>query len=63
MARAIKLNRDCNMCELAGDLHEPATYDAKTIQGPWAYLCDGHFRTHGVRFHTKLEREDEEAGQ
>lgn len=25
----------------------PAAYDAKTIFGPWAYLCEAHFREYG----------------
>lgn len=30
----------CNFCD------KPAAYDAKTIMGPWAYLCERHFQTH-----------------
>jgi hypothetical protein len=25
----------------------PAFFDGKTIMGPWAYMCEGHFATHG----------------
>jgi hypothetical protein len=36
--------RTCDLC-----LHfQPAVYDAKTVRGPWADLCDRHFITHGV---------------
>ena len=25
-----------------------AAYDGKTTSGPWAYMCEACFRTHGV---------------
>lgn len=25
-----------------------AHYDGKTKQGPWGYMCDTHFKMHGV---------------
>lgn len=27
---------------------EPAAYDGKTVDGPWAYMCETHFRLLGV---------------
>jgi NAD-dependent SIR2 family protein deacetylase len=32
-------------CDICQDSTE-ASYDAKTWLGPWAYLCELHFRTH-----------------
>jgi len=32
----------CDFCE------EPALYDAKTRMGPWAYMCEEHFKQHGL---------------
>lgn len=34
-------------CDICTD-GTPAGYDAKTKQGPWGYLCEMHFRSHGV---------------
>lgn len=28
--------------------HGPAMYDAKTVFGPWAWLCPACFKNHGV---------------
>ena len=33
-------------CDLCGD--NPAGYDGKTKSGPWAYMCEGCWRVHGV---------------
>lgn len=38
---------DCQMCSLAGD-KVVAQFDGKTTFGPWAFMCLGHFVTHGV---------------
>lgn len=27
---------------------EPAHYDGKTIHGPWAYMCEKHFKLYGL---------------
>jgi hypothetical protein len=27
---------------------EPALYDGATIHGPWAYMCEEHFRLYGL---------------
>jgi hypothetical protein len=32
----------CNICKA------PAKYDAKTTNGPWAYLCEDHYQVYGV---------------
>lgn len=32
----------CDMCS------EPAEYDAKTKQGPWAYMCGPHFNMYAA---------------
>lgn len=32
----------CDFCS------KPASYDGKTAMGPWAYMCDTHFRMYGV---------------
>ncbi len=32
----------CDFCSFR------ARYDGKTTQGPWAYMCGGHFLTDGV---------------
>ena len=40
---------DCDICK-----HEdnkpgvPASYDGKTLFGPWANMCQTHFELHGV---------------
>lgn len=32
----------CDFCS------EKAKYDARTRMGPWAYLCEKHFKEYGV---------------
>jgi hypothetical protein len=27
---------------------EPALYDGATIHGPWAFMCEEHFRLYGL---------------
>jgi hypothetical protein len=34
---------DCQLCGLV-EIKTPAKYDAKTIHGPWAYVCETHFK-------------------
>lgn len=41
------LNRYCAICENKGEFVD-ATVDTKTIWGPWAYLCDKHFKLYGT---------------
>lgn len=44
--------RTCDLCDpmlLADDEKIPdVIYDCKTRMGPWACLCERHFRTHGI---------------
>ena len=37
----------CDMCALQGQA-KPAAYDGATVMGPWAYMCEAHFRQYGV---------------
>jgi hypothetical protein len=40
---------DIPQCDICGeDDKREAQYDGKTVHGPWAYMCGGHFRTYGV---------------
>lgn len=32
-------------CDFCG---AEAHYDAKTNMGPWGYMCEAHYRTHGI---------------
>jgi len=32
----------CNFCD------KPAHYDGKTTMGPWAYMCEEHFKMYGI---------------
>lgn len=36
--------RNCDLCAASGVQRE-AKYDAKTLTGPWAYMCEQHFQT------------------
>ncbi len=38
---------NCDLCAAQGK-STPARYDAKTLTGPWAYMCEAHFQTHGL---------------
>lgn len=53
----ITLNRDC---QLEHDNPTPADWDAKLMAGPWAYVCDMHFKLCASPMYaasaTKLER-------
>lgn len=40
------LKRDCDICKMFST-KTPALYDAKTLAGPWAYLCQHHMDTEG----------------
>jgi hypothetical protein len=35
-------------CNFIHDKPEPALYDGKTIHGPWAFMCEEHFRMYGT---------------
>lgn len=42
---------DCDICKYVSrptNKIEPAAYDGKTKDGPWANMCDRHFKSHGV---------------
>lgn len=41
---------DCDLCQLIVGPRSPAAYDGKTTlgHGPWAYMCEEHFRDFGV---------------
>jgi len=40
---------DCDICcEGNGQRRRPAVYDARTVVGPWANLCQIHFDAIGV---------------
>ena len=42
---------DCDFCQqevAPGEWVNKARYDGKTRFGPWANMCERHFRAHGV---------------
>lgn len=42
---------DCDICKHVSrptNRVEKARYDGKTKEGPWANMCDRHFRQYGV---------------
>lgn len=40
---------DCDICKYDLDkLGVPAVYDGKTNRGPWAYMCEKHFKSDGI---------------
>jgi len=41
-SQVVVLSRpQCDVCRDGTEAH----YDAKTFQGPWAFLCEAHFKT------------------
>lgn len=36
----------CDIHKLSLNIIVPAAYDAKTKDGPWAFLCEEHFQTY-----------------
>ncbi len=38
---------DCDVCAMHSK-REKACYDGKTVQGPWAYMCENHFQLLGT---------------
>jgi hypothetical protein len=46
MSKQVEVTKrpDCDFCQ-NGTL---ASYDGKTKQGPWAFMCETHFKVHGV---------------
>lgn len=43
----ISAPRECGFCQQDGTVRQ-ATVDGKTIFGGWGYMCDEHFKSHGV---------------
>ena len=46
-------NPKCDICKIdylhnRGTEVAKASYDGKTISGPWAYMCERHFTTQGT---------------
>ena len=39
----------CDFCKDGGDpkVKVEAQYDAKTVMGPWAYMCQAHYTQYG----------------
>lgn len=35
------------LCDFPHATPTPAVYDGKTRQGPWAYMCEDHFKSDG----------------
>lgn len=38
----------CDICAQNGKGTVPASYDARTKSGPWAFLCSTHFGLYGT---------------
>lgn len=59
MSKTTKIHseKECDFCD------NTARYDGKTIIGPWAYMCQNCFESHGVGLGTgrgqKLEVVDQ----
>ena len=43
----IRKSVDCDFCKEKGK-KLAAVYDGKTIYGPWAYMCEEHFKAKGA---------------
>lgn len=41
------LDLDCDFCSQNKKI-TVAMYDAKTSAGPWAYMCEEHFKKYGI---------------
>jgi len=48
------MDEKCDFCEIMG-LDVKAKYDGKTLEGPWAYMCEPCASMLGVGPLTKLE--------
>lgn len=54
MSTEVKVARipDCDICKYVGPPpgkpKQPAAYDGKTVEGPWANMCEFHFKQYGV---------------
>ena len=38
----------CDICHHDEQVVTDATYDGKTKRGPWANMCDRHFKSDGI---------------
>lgn len=49
MSDTVKVSQlpTCDVCKLDG-ADTPAAYDGRTVMGPWAYMCEAHWQSHGV---------------
>ncbi len=47
VARVLTIPK-CDFCGVNGESKRPATVDGTTTTGQWAYMCEVHFRIHGV---------------
>ena len=52
MSESVKVSKlpDCDICKYVHKKAEPvqAAYDGKTVQGPWANMCEEDFPVFGV---------------
>lgn len=39
---------ECDLCKSEGKPPEQASYDGKTVFGPWAFMCESHWLLVGV---------------
>ena len=46
----------CDFCSTSG-MNRKAKYDAKTQWGPWANMCEIHFRQNGIKLGTGFGQE------
>lgn len=44
----------CDICSMLGVFMVPARYDGATVHGPWAFMCEDHFRSDGVGLGTGM---------
>ncbi len=53
MSTEVQVTRlpNCDICAQGGHI-QPAKYDAKTIMGPWANLCQKHYEDFGIQLGT-----------
>jgi len=54
-ASKIHKNPKCDIC-LSHGRDEPAVYEAKTVFGPWAFLCQKCFDEVGISLKMRLGR-------
>lgn len=38
----------CDLCSMLGKYLNPARFDGATVHGPWAYMCEDHFKADGL---------------